>query len=63
MHRCAVDFTPVAGYADDAVALGTALLLAQMYITDEIKMKAREKIRSLFGEEILRKLEEEGVQS
>ena len=57
------DFTPVAGYADDAVALGTALLLAQMYITDEIKMKAREKIRSLFGEEILRKLEEEGVQS
>ena len=54
------DFTPVAGYADDAVALGTALLLAQMYITDEIKMKAREKIRSLFGEEILRKLEEEG---
>ena len=57
------DFTPVAGYADDAVALGTALLLAQMYITDEIKMKAREKIRSLFGEEILRKLEEEGIQS
>ena len=57
------DFTPVAGYADDAVALGTALLLAQMYITDEIKMKAREKLRSLFGEEILRKLEEEGVQS
>ena len=45
------------------MALGTALLLAQMYITDEIKMKAREKIRSLFGEEILRKLEEEGVQS
>ena len=57
------DFTPVAGYADDAVALGTALLLAQMYITDDIKMKAREKIRSLFGEEILRKLEEEGVPS
>ena len=37
------DFTPVAGYADDAVALGTALLLAQMYITDEIKMKARKR--------------------
>lgn len=53
------DFTPIAGYADDALALGTALLLAQMYITDEIKVKAREKIRSLFGEEILRKLDEE----
>lgn len=53
------DFTPVVGYADDAVALGTALLLAQMYITDEIKEKAREKIRSLFGEEILQKLGEE----
>ena len=46
------DFTPVAGYADDALALGTALLLAQMYVTDEIKAKAREKLRSLFGEEI-----------
>lgn len=31
------DFTPFAGYGDDALALGTALLLVQMYITDEIK--------------------------
>ena len=41
------------------MALGTALLLAQLYITDEVKEQAREKIRSLFGEEVLRKLEEE----
>ena len=53
------DFTPVVGYADDALALGTALLLAQLYITDEVKEQAREKIRSLFGEKALRKLEEE----
>ena len=55
------DFTPFAGYGDDALALGTALLLAQMYITDEIKAQAWEKIRSLFGKEILRKLDEEGA--
>ena len=55
------DFTPFAGYGDDALALGTALLLVQMYITDEIKAQAWEKIRSLFGKEILRKLDEEGA--
>ncbi len=53
------DFTPVAGYADDALALGMAIMLAQMYITEEIKKKAQEKIRSIFGEEALRKLDEE----
>ncbi len=53
------DFTPIAGFADDATAIGLALLLAQMYITDDIKAQARNKIRSLFGAKALDQLEEE----
>ncbi|MBO6179682.1 MAG: DUF1232 domain-containing protein [Selenomonadaceae bacterium] len=53
------DFTPIAGYADDATAIGFALLLAQMYITDEIKEKARNKIHDLLGARALEKLDRE----
>lgn len=31
------DFTPFVGYADDASAIGVALVWAQMYIDDEVK--------------------------
>ena len=51
------DFTPVVGYADDATAVGMALLLAQMYITEDIKAQARGKIKDLFGMKALAKLE------
>lgn len=53
------DFTPIAGFADDATAIGLALLLAQMYITDDIKAQARNRIHSLFGKKALAKLEDE----
>ena len=53
------DFTPVVGYADDATAVGVALLLAQMYITEDIKAQARGKIKDLFGMKALAKLEDE----
>ncbi|MBR3723226.1 MAG: DUF1232 domain-containing protein [Selenomonadaceae bacterium] len=53
------DFTPIVGYADDATAIGFALLLAQMYITDEIKEKARNKIHDLLGARALEKLDRE----
>ena len=52
------DFTPIAGYADDAMAIGVALVLAQVYITDEIKAQARGKIHDLFGMKALAKLDE-----
>ncbi len=51
------DFTPIAGYADDATAIGMALLLAQMYITEDIKAMARNKIHSLFGDKALARLD------
>ena len=53
------DFTPIVGYADDATAVGMALLLAQMYITDDIKAQARGKIHDLFGMKALAKLDDD----
>ncbi|MBR2215037.1 MAG: DUF1232 domain-containing protein [Selenomonadaceae bacterium] len=53
------DFTPIAGYADDATAIGMALLLAQMYINDDIKAQARGKIQDLFGMKALAKLDDD----
>ena len=41
------DFSPVVGYADDATAIGMAILLAQMYITEDIKAQAQGKIKDL----------------
>ncbi len=52
------DFTPVVGYADDVSAVGGAIVMAQMYIDDDVKQKARDKIQSLFGDEMLAKLDE-----
>ena len=46
------------GYLIDATAIGIALVLAQVYITDEIKAQARGKIHDLFGMKALAKLDE-----
>lgn len=53
------DFMPAVGYTDDAAAIGAALLLAQMYINDDVKMKAEGKIKDIFGAKALEKLEKE----
>lgn len=53
------DFIPVAGYTDDAAAIGFALLLAQMYITEDIKNQAKGKIKDLFGAKAVEALSEE----
>ena len=50
------DFTPIVGFADDAAAVGMALILAQVYIDDEVKAKARGKIHDMFGMKALAKL-------
>lgn len=52
------DLTPVVGFSDDASAIGLALLLAQMYITEAVKEKARSKIEEIFGKKALEKLSE-----
>lgn len=52
------DAVPGVGFSDDASAIGLALLLAQMYITEEVKEKARSKIHQLFGRKALEKLDD-----
>ncbi len=50
------DLIPFVGYTDDAAAIAAALLLAQMYIDDEVKWKAKQKIRDLLGDDFVRNL-------
>ena len=52
------DVVPVVGYTDDAAAIALALALSQMYLTEEINVKARAKIRDVFGARMLAKLDE-----
>ena len=49
---------PGIGFADDAVAIATAVALAQIYITDEIKAQAKAKIADLLGEDVLANLDD-----
>ena len=53
------DITPIVGYTDDAAAIGIALLLAQMYIDDNIKAQAKGKIKDIFGAKALEKLDDD----
>lgn len=43
------DFIPVVGFTDDLAAIGAAIVMAHMYIDDNVKCKAREKIDDIFG--------------
>ena len=52
------DIMPGIGYADDAVAVATAVALAQIYITDDIKEQAKSKIADLLGEDVLANLDD-----
>ena len=52
------DIMPGIGYADDAAAIATAVALAQIYITDEIKAQAKAKLADLLGEDVLANLDD-----
>ncbi len=43
------DFVPFVGFSDDLGAIVAALVMAQMYVNDEVKRQAREAIDSIFG--------------
>ena len=43
------DFIPGVGFGDDLVAITAALLMAQAYVDEEVKRKARDKLDDLFG--------------
>ncbi len=55
------DFMPFMGYTDDLSAILLATMMAQAYIDDEVREKARQKLGSIFGRGILAELEEEQV--
>lgn len=50
------DIIPVVGFSDDLLAIGAALGMAHLYIDGAVMAKAKEKMRSLFGDGILDKL-------
>ena len=44
------DLAPVIGYSDDLGALALAIGNVAMYIDDEVKQKAKSKLKDWFGE-------------
>ncbi len=54
------DFIPIVGFSDDLTALIAALVAVSLYVTQEIKFKAKDRLHVWFGEydeEILHDLE------
>ena len=44
------DMTPIVGYTDDLGVLAAAIATVVLYITPEVKQKAKEKMKIWFGE-------------
>ena len=53
------DFVPFGGYTDDLSAILLATMMAQAYIDDEVKEKARQKLGAIFGHKVIEELGEE----
>ncbi len=47
------DVLPLLGDFDDDLAITFALATAQMYITDEVKTKAKKCIREILGDKLV----------
>jgi uncharacterized membrane protein YkvA (DUF1232 family) len=43
------DLTPILGYTDDLSILAAALVTVASYITDEVKLEAKNKMQTWFG--------------
>ena len=50
------DITPIIGFTDDAAVIAGAMAIAHLYINDEIKNKAKERIRKIFGDSAVAEL-------
>ena len=51
------DITPLLGFTDDAAVIAGAMAIAHFYINDEIRQKAKDRIRKIFGDSAVAKLE------
>ncbi len=52
------DLTPIIGYTDDLGVLSFGLVTIACYINDEVRIKARKKLKTWFGEFDLQELAE-----
>jgi uncharacterized membrane protein YkvA (DUF1232 family) len=50
------DSMPGIGYVDDMATITAALTLSLLYVTPEIKQKAKNKLKDIFGEDIDKEL-------
>ena len=50
------DITPVIGFSDDAAVIAGAIAIAHMFITDEVKQRAKEQLRKIFGDSAVAEL-------
>ncbi len=50
------DLVPVVGYSDDAAVIAMAIGIAHLYINDDIRQNAKNKMVAFFGKDILRDL-------
>ncbi|MBA2942817.1 DUF1232 domain-containing protein [Paenibacillus sp. CGMCC 1.16610] len=48
------DLLPIVGYVDDLSALGLALAVVAKNIDDDVKLKAKSKLRDFFGDEAVK---------
>ena len=51
------DLIPIAGYTDDATAVALAVTMAQFYIDEKVKQDAKNRLKSIFGEKAVAKLD------
>lgn len=50
------DLVPIVGYSDDAAVIAMAIGIAHLYINDEIRQKAKDKLVAFFGKGVLKNL-------
>ncbi|MBQ7704389.1 MAG: DUF1232 domain-containing protein [Selenomonadaceae bacterium] len=51
------DLMPVVGFGDDAAVIALAMAAAHMYITEDVKQRAKDTIRKMFGESAISELD------
>lgn len=52
------DLLPGLGYTDDLAAISFALVVANLYVNDEVRAQARAKLESIFGPEAVSSLKD-----
>ena len=51
------DITPIVGFTDDAAVIAMAMVIAHAYINDEVRQKAKDRIRKIFGDSAVAEME------